>query len=110
MSLALLSMAAWLAGTETIAMTAITQYSRNKKILFMATAIILYGLIIPYSIYYSLSYSSIGTINFTWNIITTVSMIIIGRFLFNDKMTHLHIISLLMGIGSMAILYIAEMN
>ncbi len=110
MTIALLSLASLLAGTETIAMTAITKYSRNKNIIYMAVAILLYGLVIPLSVYYSLSYSSIGTVNFTWNIITTVSMIVIGKLLFNDNVTHLHLISLLMGISSMVILYIAEME
>jgi len=110
MTLALLSMSGLLAGTETIAMTAITKYSRNKNIWYMAIAILLYGIVIPFSVYHSLSYSSIGTINFMWNIITTVSMIIIGKLLFDDTVTHLHLISLLMGIASMAILYIAEMD
>jgi len=108
MTIALLSMSGLLAGTEIIAMTLITICSRKKNLLYMTIAILLYGMVIPFLVYYSLSYSSIGTVNFTWNIITTISMIIIGKLLFNDIITRLHLVSFLMGITSMAILYIAE--
>jgi multidrug transporter EmrE-like cation transporter len=56
----------------------------------------------------SLNFSGIGTVNLLWNIITTVSMIVIGYLLFNEKVNHLHIISLLLGLGSIVILYFAD--
>jgi multidrug transporter EmrE-like cation transporter len=56
----------------------------------------------------SLNFSGIGIVNFLWNIITTVCMIIIGYYLFNEKVNHLHLISLLLGIASIILLYFAE--
>ena len=35
-------------------------------------------------------------------------MIIIGYYIFNEKVNHLHLISLLLGVGSVIILYFAE--
>lgn len=104
----LLPLTGLLAGSETIAMTSITKYSKNGNKLFMLLAFIIYGFIIPFSVLKTLTFAGIGTVNFMWNIITTVSMIIIGHFYFGDKMSNLHLISLMLGIASITILYIAE--
>jgi hypothetical protein len=110
MTIGLVSMAALLAGTEIVAMTSITQYYRHKNTAFIVIAVIIYGLIVPFLTYSSLFYSAIGTVNLMWNLMTTVSMIVIGRFMFNDTLTRLHIISLLMGLASMSILFVAEIG
>ena len=104
----LLPLTGLLAGSETIAMTAITKYSKNKNILFMLLGLVIYGIIIPFAVLKTLTFAGIGTVNFMWNIITTVSMIIIGHFFFGDKMSHLHLISLMLVIASITVLYIAE--
>jgi multidrug transporter EmrE-like cation transporter len=104
----LLVYTAGLALSETLAMTALTKYYKSYKIYYLISGIALYGIVIPYMILYSLHFSGIGTVNFLWNIITTVSMIIIGYYLFNEKINHLHLISLLLGISSIVILYFAE--
>jgi multidrug transporter EmrE-like cation transporter len=93
---------------ETIAMTALTKYSKSYNINYLIAGIALYGILIPYMIISSLNFSGIGTVNLLWNIITTVSMIVIGYYLFNEKVNHLHIVSLLLGIGSIVILYFAD--
>lgn len=104
----LLSLTGLLAGSETIAMTSITKFSKNKNFLYMLLALLIYGIIIPFIVLKTLTFAGIGTVNFMWNIITTVSMIIIGHFYFGDRMSNLHLISLLLGIASITILYIAE--
>lgn len=104
----LLSLTGLLAGSETIAMTSITKFSKNKNFLYMLLALLIYGIIIPFIVLKTLTFAGIGTVNFIWNIITTVSMIIIGHFYFGDRMSNLHLISLLLGIASITILYIAE--
>lgn len=97
-----------LALSESLAMTAITKYYKSDKIYYLIAGIALYGIVIPYMIISSLNFSGIGTVNFLWNIISTVCMIIIGYYLFNEKVSHLHLISLLLGIASIILLYIAE--
>jgi multidrug transporter EmrE-like cation transporter len=97
-----------LAFSETIAMTALTKYTKSYNMYYLLTGIILYGIVIPYMVIISLNFSGIGTVNLLWNIITTVSMIVIGYLLFNEKVNHLHIISLLLGLGSIVILYFAD--
>ena len=97
-----------LAGFETISMTALTKYHKEKNILYLLLGVIIYGLIIPFLVIFSLNFEGIGTVNFLWNIITTVSMIVIGYYIFGDKVNHLHLISLLLGISSIVVLMIAD--
>ena len=99
-----------LALSETFAMTALTKYSKSYNTYYLMAGIALYGIVIPYMIISSLHFSGIGTVNFLWNIITTVCMIIIGYYLFNEKINHLHLISLLLGVASIIILYFADNN
>ena len=108
MSSPLLSLTSFLSGSETLAMTAITKYSKGSPVYYMIIGMLIYGIIIPITVLKTLSFAGIGTVNFLWNIITTVSMIIIGHYYFGDRMTHLHITSLLLGIASMIVLYISE--
>ena len=97
-----------LALSESIAMTALTKYAKSYNTYYLIAGIVLYGIVIPYMIIYSLNFTGIGTVNLLWNILTTVSMIIIGYSLFNEKLNHLHLVSLLLGVGSIVILYFAD--
>ena len=99
-----------LAGAETISMTALTKYSKNKdkNMLYLLLGVFIYGAIIPFLIIISLNVHGIGTVNFLWNIITTISMIIIGYYAFGDAVSHLHFISLFLGISAIIVLMIAE--
>jgi multidrug transporter EmrE-like cation transporter len=99
-----------LAGAETISMTALTKYSKNKdkNTLYLLLGVFIYGAIIPFLIIILLNVHGIGTVNFLWNIITTVSMIIIGYYAFGDAVSHLHFISLFLGISAIIVLMIAE--
>lgn len=97
-----------LALSETIAMTSLTKYSKSYNPYYLIAGSVIYGIVIPYLLLSSLNLAGIGTVNLLWNIITTVSMIIIGYYIFNEKVNHLHIISLLLGVGSVIILYFAE--
>jgi multidrug transporter EmrE-like cation transporter len=99
---------ALLAGCETISMTALTRYSKSKNILHLLIGMFIYGLIIPFLIIMSVKFEGIGTVNFLWNIITTVAMIVIGYYIFGDKLNHLHLISLLLGISAITVLMLAN--
>ena len=97
-----------LAGFETISMTVLTQYAKDQNILYLFLGVFIYGLIIPYLIIISLKFDGIGTVNFLWNIITTVSMIVIGYYIFGDTVNHLHLISLFLGVSSIIVLFFAD--
>ena len=89
-------------------MTSLTEYSKNKNILYLLLGIFIYGIIIPFLIIFSLKFEGIGTVNFLWNIITTVSMIMIGHYVFGDTMNYLHMISAFLGISAMIVLFMAN--
>lgn len=105
----LLGLTTILAGSETVAMTALTQYAKSSNPVYMAIGALIYGIVIPFTMTNSVNFAGIGTVNFMWNIITTITMIVIGHYWFGDKMSHLHIISLLLGLGSLTVLYLAEL-
>lgn len=97
-----------LAGSEIVAMTSLQQYvKKNFDLKYLLIGIVIYGVIIPYMVVKTLNYDGIGTVNLMWNIITTVAMIVIGYYLFNERITHLHIISLMLGVASIVLLYMA---
>jgi multidrug transporter EmrE-like cation transporter len=97
-----------LAGTETIAMTALTAYSKHYNPFYLLIGILIYGAVIPYLIINSLKFDGIGTVNFLWNIITTVAMIVIGYYIFKEKVNQLHYISFFLGIAAIIVLYLAD--
>jgi multidrug transporter EmrE-like cation transporter len=97
-----------LAGSETIAMTALTSYAKYYNPYYLVIGILIYGAVIPYLVIKSLKFEGIGTVNFLWNIITTVAMIIIGYYVFGDKVSHLHYISFFLGVASIVVLYMAS--
>ena len=99
---------AFLAGTETLALTSLTKYSKNNKSIYLVIGMLIYGIVIPTVIVKSLNFEGIGTVNFIWNIITTISMIIIGYQMFNEKINRLHVISLFLGIAALISLYFAN--
>jgi multidrug transporter EmrE-like cation transporter len=98
----------FLGAAETAAITFITKYSKQSQFIYMVMAILVYGLVIPYGIFKTLDYSNIATINLLWNVLTTVSVILISCVYFGDKITNLHLISLFLGIASISVLYLAE--
>ncbi len=98
-----------LASSEIIAMTSLQKYVKdNFKMKYLILAVLIYGFIIPFMIIKTLNFDGIGTVNLMWNIITTVAMIIIGYYFFNEKINHLHVISLMLGVASIIILYFAS--
>ena len=99
---------AFLAGIETLALTSLTKYSKNKKSIYLMVGMLIYGIVIPTIIVQSLNFEGIGTVNFIWNIITTVSMIVVGYHMFNEKLNRLHMISLLLAIAALISLYYAN--
>jgi multidrug transporter EmrE-like cation transporter len=97
-----------LASTETMAMTVLTAYTKHYNPLYLLFGLVIYGAIIPYLIIRSLKFDGIGTVNFLWNIITTVAMIVIGYYIFGNKVNHLHYISFFLGVAAIIVLYLAD--
>ena len=99
-----------LAGIETFALTSITQYSKNSKLIYILIGCFIYGCIIPFLILKLLNFEGIGMVNLFSNIITTVTMIIIGYYIFNEKINNLHLISCTFAVLSVIIFYFASIQ
>lgn len=97
-----------MAGLETFALTLLTMYSRQSSPVYLIGAIVAYGGLIPYTILKTLDFEGIGTVNFLWNIITTVSMVLVSYYYFNDTVSNLHIISLMLGVASIVLINVAN--
>ena len=103
------TLTAILAGIETVAMTALTAYSKNvSQTYYLILGVLIYAIGRPFFILKSLDFEGIGTVNFMWNLITAISMIVIGHYYFGDNMNHLHLWSLILGLGAMVLLYFAD--
>jgi len=94
---------------ESTALTCITYYSKNKNMYLLAIGCFIYGIIVPCLILKSLEFEGISTINFIWNLFSTVIMIAIGYLLFNEKLNYIKILSFLSGILSIFLLYMSEL-
>jgi len=97
-----------MSGSETLALTLLRYYYQNPKLIYLMCVIPIYAVVIPYLILNTLNYVGIGSVNLMWNIITTTSMITIGYYVFGERVNHLHILSLLFGISSVSLLYLAN--
>ena len=93
---------------DSFALTGITYYKTHKHLLYILGPIVLYGLLTPYLLIKILDYEQIGTINFIWNVASTIIMIIVSYYLFNEKINRLKLISFIMGITSLVLLYMSE--
>jgi len=98
-----------LAGSQVIAMTALTKYSLNLNIKYLIIGMISYGIVTPYLIINSLRFKGIGTIDSMVNVITTISMVVIGYFIFNNKVNKLHIFSIFLATAAIISLYYADL-
>jgi len=102
--------ATFLATIECLAMTSLTYYSKGHQLPLLLVAIVIYGACIPFLVVSGLSYAGIGTVNLLWNIISTVTMIALGYYLFNEKINHLHLLSLAFGVSAIVLLYFAQLQ
>jgi multidrug transporter EmrE-like cation transporter len=93
---------------ESIGMSCLTYSFKNNNTIYYIIGSLIYGLIIPYSIKRALSFENISTINFIWNILTTVTMIIIGYLVFSEKLNFKKILAFIVGLLSIFLLYTSD--
>jgi len=108
--MSILLITAVLAGIETISLTALTTYSKNKDVLYLLLSVFIFAIINPVLLLMALRFEGIGTVNFLWNICTTVSMFMIGHYVFGDTINYLHILSAFLGISAIIVLFIANLK
>jgi len=93
---------------ESCAMTSITYYSRGNHIIYFIIGCILYGIAVPYLILQAIKYDSVGTMNFLWNIFSTIIMVVVSYYLFNDNINYMKFFGFIIGLFSIILIYYSE--
>lgn len=93
---------------ESVGMSCLTYSFKNNNTIYYIIGSLIYGLIIPYCIKRALSFQNISTINFIWNILTTVTMIVIGYLVFSEKLNFKKILAFIVGLLSIFLLYTGD--
>ena len=71
---------------------------------FLVLAALLYGAVVPYSLYRSLEYLDIGSVNFAWNVWSTIGAYLIGIYLFHDaKLTVTKAFGVILGLAGLGV-------
>jgi drug/metabolite transporter (DMT)-like permease len=99
---------------DVFALTGITSFKKYEKdehrYKYLIISCILYGIFVPLTLIKLLEYENIGTLNFIWNIFSTIIMISIGYYYFNEKIDKLKILAFMLGLTSLILLYISNNN
>ena len=83
---------------EAYALYSIQHFQKTKIYKYIIICCIIYGIFIPYFIYQLLESQGIGIVNFLWNIFSTISGLLIGVYLFKEKVQNIQWIGVLLGI------------
>lgn len=97
-----------LTGIEAIGQTLITKHAEKPNVSYFLIASLIYGLVVPWMLWYSLKYEGVATVNLLWNVLTIIVMTTIGYVLFKDRVNHLHLISILFAVAAIVMLYFAN--
>lgn len=76
-----------LTAVENVGMYSIKRSQTNGEWLFYILASLIYGILVPFFFMRSLQYEGLGTVNFFWNVASTLSAFAIGAFFFKEKVT-----------------------
>jgi drug/metabolite transporter (DMT)-like permease len=93
---------------EALALFGIQKYAKTSgqrgSIKYMVMACVFYGLLVPWLLYKMMKYEGVGTVNFLWNIFSTISGFMIGMLLFQEKVTNLQFIGVGLGLLSFGLI------
>lgn len=79
-------------------------YLTNNKT-YLLLYLMLY-MIIPFFLIKTLKYEGIGVVNMLWNIISTIVVILIGYYVFSERINHLQYLGI--GLGFLSIILICN--
>lgn len=106
--LSLVGLIVVLTGIEAVGQTLITKHAERPNMWYFVLASLIYGLVVPWMLWYSLQYEGVATVNLMWNVLTIIVMTTIGYVLFKEQVNHLHLISILFAIAAIVMLYWAN--
>lgn len=95
---------------ENTALYFIKKESIKHKSNYIKYACLIYGLIIPFILLKLLNYEGIGLVNFFWNIFSTISGILIGIYLFNERINNKQIIGIIISLTGLYLILLDNEN
>lgn len=99
----ILFMALILTIIETYGQYNLKEYSLNKRVPYYLLGIILY--VVSATIFMNLlSYEKVGVINLIWNIMSTLSVFIMGYLIFNESLNSYEMVGAMMAIIGLILL------
>jgi multidrug transporter EmrE-like cation transporter len=88
---------------ESIAWFFLKKHYLTKRVDYLSLYIALY-ISIPYFLIKTLKYEGIGIVNLLWNILSTIAVLLIGYFIFNEKINNYQTIGVGLGLISVILL------
>jgi multidrug transporter EmrE-like cation transporter len=94
---------------EAIALSSLKRYSLDptQYRYFIFTAIV-YGLLVPYLVYRLLTYEGIGLVNFIWNIFSSITVLLIGIYIFREQVTGVQSLGIALGLVGIVLIHLGR--
>ena len=89
---------------EAYALFSIKRYSNDKQPKDLIICCLIYGLAVPFFLYYLLAQKGVGTVNFIWNVFSTIVGFFIGVLLFQEHVESLQWLGVFLGVISFGLI------
>jgi drug/metabolite transporter (DMT)-like permease len=95
---------------ENTALYSIKRYENDPKsqLKFYVLGALIYGILVPYFLLRSLKYEGLGTVNFFWNVVSTVSAFAIGAYLFKEKISNWKIMGVTLSMVGLGMILLSD--
>ena len=93
---------------DVLGMQCLRYHNENNNIRFFYASCFIYGVIISFLMLKSLNFSSITLINFSWFCIGTLINIIIGIYIYEEKMNYIKLLGIIISFIGVIIIFYAD--
>lgn len=90
---------------DVLGMQCMRYHNENNRIHFFYISCFIYGIIISYLMLKSLRLTSVTAINFSWFVLGTLINIIIGMFMFGEKMNYMKLFGIVLAFTGAFIIF-----
>lgn len=97
----------FIVGIEYLSWWFFGKHAENGKIIYLILGLLMY-IIIGYAVSRVLYHKDMGTFNATWNVLSTIGVIILGILLFKEQITPIGVVGVVFGIISIILLAIGD--
>jgi|688.fasta_scaffold1829887_1 multidrug transporter EmrE-like cation transporter len=93
---------------DVLGMHCLRYHNENDNIKFFYLSCFIYGVIISFLVLKSLNFSSIPVINFSWFCIGTLINIMIGIYIYKEKLNYLKLLGIIIAFIGASIIFYAD--